>query len=742
MSGYGRPPGINSLPRRSGRGSFSKTTMQKQKQRRGPSSSIVQNYKPVETTPHYKVVAERVISVLKESNPKSGLSEAQLNICIQLLDSCDSSSPVAVHVEDTGYDIIQRVVAKGEVALLEYLLKRKFDLALNKRPCSSLLNIAVKYGHTAAIERLLDVGARLDHRSTVCYPAKHYVLNRGRSDLVCDYRCVGCCVQEKKDLKTALHVAVQQNNLTVLQVLLDHRRAQMDAVEPIMKRILEFACLKGALNCIPFLIQCCPREINQVDSKCRNLIELSFLTSEACGMRFLAEATNYDLEKNIVNSVPSGHYSGSLLHFIFSQENCIHFLDITKMMLKAGFERQNLRSVDTQKNTLLHLLMLQVGKRIANILIQHSLWQADTTSPDSYEEILKKLEQTKEEQLFACMKFLIENGVEIDALNTMGESIVHKLLHNCFYLNVSGFSTFCKILPQIIKILEYLLRSGFDASVSSDDVSSPLNYLVHTISSFSAEHLDSIWPNIWYLFTVLLKHGADPNVTDERGINNVSFLLTTLHRWLNYGLISDSSSEHNELPIRTINRIQDLLLLFFQYGLKPKQEVLELCCKQVAILCNIKCQDSEFIECVKGIFKPFFLNGVNPNSLRMITENDRSYGVPCQLHAQFYLARSFVIHRHTDAMVQFFSIFTNTLEREKLNCLLGGLCKILQENFDNTEVHQHSLCIEQVMNIRKSVRSLKVLSRICIANALSWKIEERKVLLPLPKYLTVYLSQL
>jgi hypothetical protein len=239
-----------------------------------------------------------------------------------------------------------------------------------------------------------------------------------------------------------------------------------------------------------------------------------------------------------------------------------------------------------------------------------------------------------------------------------------------------------------------------------------------------------------YCFSLLCKHGADPNIPDEKGISIITLILTAVNRW-----ISQCDTDTTR-ALTTLSHMQDLFTLFFRHDLDPSDDVIDLCTKQVAILCNINGSDGSFLPGVRNLLIPFFTAGINPNTSKMVIETEDNYAVPCKLHAQFYLARSFIIHRRDGLMFDFFSIFENSLDRECYNSLLNAICKILAKNFEDNISYETTKCIRDLNAKKQCVRTLKQLVRISIAKSLNWKLTQRVPLLPLPRLMKSYLLDL
>lgn len=698
------------------------------------------------TTPLYEQIAREVISTIK-SSLKIPLSQEERASCIDLIDKCPFTEPLALCCDAQGFDVSQYIVGKKDLALLEYLLQRGFDIGLNSRKCSSLLNIACSNSIAGLtfqehiVELLLNQGASVHHKATLCYPRIKHRTAPPVSSYDSDEHLQSDCYHSG-GFFTSLQIALQNDNLPIVRLLVNHEKTCLSSLE---NGILQYACQKNAIKCLPFLIKTFPKEINGTDAVGKNMIQTAFYQSEECGMLFLTEAVKYGLHDEIVNGT-APLTEGSVFHYILHNDNCIRFVHILNKLFEVGFKRSNLNLLNKNGYTTLHLLVVQISKKIQNCTVNSEISKLAKPGLNNYESVLRILENLRKEHIFATMKILLENGVSRNAINHYGDGVLHLLLHNCVYNKVERdyFERFTRTIPHIVSMLEYLLRHDFDLNISSVYCSTPMNYIINTISSdMSASEVDTVWQNVWYVINLFLKYGADPNIPDVKGVPCTCVLLTTLHRWLNSTItLQYDQLIDTDLPIRLIIRIQELIGLFLQNGLQIDEETMDLCCQKIAILANIQSTEARFMTEVRNLYKPFFLHGINPNAMMMITQCSSAFDVPFPMHAQYSLARSFIVYAHSEVMFQFMSIFSNTLHQEKLNSLLTCLCLILKERLNGSDAEDSILCCCQIERLKQNVRSLKILARIRIAESLNWKIQDRKSSLPLPKILQDFISQI
>ena len=386
---------------------------------------------------------------------------------------------------------------------------------------------------------------------------------------------------------------------------------------------------------------------------------------------------------------------------------------------------------DRAGNVPLHLLLRQVGRRTA---IPGYVPQNER-DPIAFQQ---GKQEDRDDEIFNCIKLLAQSGADLDAVNNSGEGVLHLLLRNDFYRTLYGMSTgyYCGVLPEINRVLEYLLSMGVDANAECDQVSSPLTWAAHVLCSMEAPAVEIVWPQVWSLFKVLFDYGANPNMQDEKGISIVTLMLTAANRWMMQCTDSVDRAQ------RILRCIAELLNQFFDHGFSPSDDVLDLCMKQVAILCNISLMDSHYLIGVRALMLPFITNGNNPNNLHLVTEDNNMPNTPCRLHGQFYLSRAFIIHREHAGMFNFFTVLENTLVQERLGRLVRNICQILSSNFEENAYRDTARCIDSLKERSRTVRPLKVLCRLTVANCMAWQLKERAPCLPLPPQLKNYIKNI
>ena len=657
---------------------------------------------------------ERMLEILRESDH---IGVSQLKELKGLLEDCSCEEPICGILDKKGYDIVQRAVIKNSYDFLNYLLKKGFNVSSVKRACSSPLHLACKFGHIEIIQLLLLNKVDVNFRSTVCYPSYHCLFYNSPGFV----HCVATCHAKH----TPLHIALIYDKDDIVRILLEH---QGSAKKINTSGILQRACQRRAKKCLAYLLQKFPGQVHQRDHSRRTLLAVAFEQSEQCGRMVLESVAQWP-EDALLNC--SGTQA-SLLHVLYRSHAIEHPYQISKLAHRVGFKKEYFNVRDRAGNTPLHLLLRQVGKKTIR---PHD---APSSSVVHWEWSQEQQQEERDNEVFQCIKFLLEKGARLDVVNNSGEGVLHLLLRNDFYQTLYCMSTryYYRVLPEINRVLEFLLDQGVEVNTEFDEVSSPLTWAAHVLCSMEAHAVESVWPQMWHLFKLLFYHGADPNLQDEKGISITSLLLTATNRWMTQCMDSVDRCK------RILCGVTDLLSLFLDYDFKPSEDILDLCTKQIAILCNIALFDSRFLLAVRGLMLPFINSGINPNSLHVVTEDVDSSSIPCQLNCQFYLARAFIIHRQHYSMLDFFTIFETTLDQDVLNHLLKKICEILLSNFEDSMRRETSKCVHILQERVCVVRSLKNLCRITVCNCMGWKLKDKSACLPLPRQLTNYICDL
>lgn len=432
---------------------------------------------------------------------------------------------------------------------------------------------------------------------------------------------------------TPLQIALEHDRVNVVRLLLTHdaSRGLVDA-----SRALFDACNKGADACLALLVRRFPERACDRDDRGQSLLCAAFLRSERCGRALLDSGVIRWPDDVLLNC--SGRHE-TLMHVIYRSPCCDRLCDVTRLAFDAGFPLEQLDARDRYGNTPLLVLIRQVGRQVCVVgALPHGGSRRDR-------ELRDKEQEEHDEQLFESLQLLVDSGADPCATNDAGEGALHLLLADSVNRRLYGMRVgyYNSVLPQINRVLEYLLRHDVDVNRPTVHGATPVTWAAHLLCSFDAFDIEVNWPALWYCFRLLCRQGADANLTDEKGIHIVTLTLTAVNRWLTQ-CAGDSARAG-----RILQHVHELLELFFRHGSVPPDDIVDLGMKQVAILCNVAMPGADFLGSVRRLLLPFVAHGVDPSNMRIVTESacadndDPDRQVPCKLNAQFYLARAFII---------------------------------------------------------------------------------------------------
>ncbi|ELT89028.1 hypothetical protein CAPTEDRAFT_188745 [Capitella teleta] len=669
-----------------------------------PGPSGAEDYEDVaaEGSHNVKRNIDHMLALLRDAEAKAKPPSLLSELKNLLKEVCQymTIDEVAQHCDHKGLDLMQRAVVSNCVEFVEFMLMKGYHMKLTRRPCDNPLHLACKMGHAKIVCLLMRYGADFKHLSSICYPSVHH---HRRLSL---HPSVGpnsfsfipsnpFCAYSSKC--TPLYAALIHDNLEIVRIIMNSK-----SCPAIDMKALQFACKHGAQHCLAFLVPFAPQEVCKRFPDGTSFLSYAFSKSYTCG-KILLENSDIEWPRDVLEDCTGKQ--DSLLHIVYRNCTTDDIASLTHTVFHRGISRDIINKQDRNGNTPLHILMKQVGRRVGsswNLDVMSELQQNTTLSQDS-----------KDEQVFSTACLLINEGADLFIRNKIDESILHHLLQDTFYRRLYGMnaSYYHGVLPEINRMLEYLLGRGAEVDCHSSLVSTPLIWLTHILCSMESSEIETTWPEILYTFRMLLRHGASPNMDDEKGISIVSLLLTAVSRWMHQCI------QRNEMDAACciLRHMNELIELLFLFCLEPVPDVLDLCAKQVAILCNVGVTERLFLHGVRGLLVPFFLNGINPNTMRIIRDHvDQAVDIPCPLSGQFYLARAFIIHHQDEGMLSFLSLFDQTLEQMNANQLSQTLCSILVSNFKDDQEDgggEMAKSVQLLSAWSRKPRSLKMLSK-------------------------------
>ena len=629
-----------------------------------------------------------------------------------LLDDCCCECPVDVvvsYVTCSGYDLLQMFVAHGLYSAVEHTLQLGYDVDLLIRPCSSPLHLACKNGHADITELFLRHGADMNFSSTTCFPSEHSTLQRTSTDQSVYYSTKlpwSCCAAEKQ---TLINLSLCSDNVDMIQVLM-----QQDFLEHLdTKMVLYEACQLGALRCLEFMIPLLPKQANQRYGfqQDLSLFSIAFAQSASCGCVLLE--SNISWKQDIILQVNSS--GESLLHLVLQYPDMPLFYLMVQVTLEKYLMKTHINNIDYKGNSPLFVLLKMIGKQVT---LEHR----------NYERNISK-------QMFDILRYLIQQGADVHIRNNAGKTVLHVLLPD----DIEYHPTVCvQSLPEISRVIEYLLQFNIDVNGHSREVVHPLVWAVKVLSSFSIYTLDTAWSPFANLVRLLLAHGANPNIEVKQGIHIINIMMSTVNHWLKQSA-TDGSLDCASCMLR---RMASMIHELFLHGVCFSCDVLELYVKQIMMLCNVSIAtedpvtSSVLIQHIGTLLRILFIHGLDPHDLEMVAKQQSDMAI-CQLNSLFYLARAFIVHRHTGSMFQILSILECSLDQRHLNNLLSSLRLVLNTNFSLDQ--DLSCCIHFLRERQLNPRPLQSLCKVVISRQLVWRLSERVPFLKLPKALHSYL---
>lgn len=670
-----------------------------------------------------KKFVDHMIALLRDSDfhPRHAAVLTELKSILNRACTLAPLEEITSITDHAGCNLVQRAVRRNCHEFIEYLLMRGYHMRNLKMSQNHPLYMACRAGHIKIVCLFLDYGADISSYSTSGNASNQGPRLSQNSSSQFNVH-VGKC--------SPLYAAISKDQVEIVKILMTRnpsRRPEIDF------KTFQFACSHGAKSSLAFLIQFAPYELSKRDKDGNTLLSYAFGKSDECG-RVLLETAAVCWPRDILEDC-SGKQE-TLLHVMY--KSCVNenMAELTKLAFSKGLSRECINKQDKNGHTPLHILMKQVGRKLAAAYSSFSpLMSGRRVNMNSPHLVCV------DDHMFETVSLLVNEGADLHLKNRVDETVLHHLLQDTFLRRLHGMPSvyYHNILPEINKILGYLLSKGAEVDSHSSIVSTPLMWLARIVCSMQSTEIDACWPEILYSFRSLVQYGADPNVEDEKGISVVSLLLTAVSRWLH----QCSPGNDLECAYRILKYVQELLGLFFSHGLCPRVEVLNLCMKQIALLCNIGVHENDFQLGIKNLLLPFVCHGINLNHLEMITDCPENPGIPCPLSAQFYLARGLIIHCDDGGMQTFLTLFEHSLQQDCLNRFIMALCNILVTNFMD-DAQQGKGAITNTIHILQGwvhqPRSLKVLCKIRVCCSLAWKLNQSTPFLPLPSALKNFIA--
>ena len=656
--------------------------------------------RPLSDTSRHSI--ENILQILAHEKPDDDDENQRLR---ELLRTCSAEEDVSEVTDSKGFNVVQRAVVGNYLAFLRLFFRAGFPSNMNDTDCNAPLHLACKLGNHDVLKLLLDYGADVTYKSTACYPRSvfHGTLTSSRTGVL------RYCYSQKF---SPMEVTLTADDPESMNMLLNHPRNK-DIIDTTY--LLNSACKANAAKCARYLVCTLPHQVNRrMPDSDETPLCVAMNKSDACCLAILPNFSGAKYEDHALKDC-SGK-GDSVLHILFGSTVCVEVYHLLQgFMDPCSF----INVPDNAGNTPLHALAKNIGLRMQD----------------------KDLQVIRDREVMKCVQFLLDNGADVNRLNKKGESCLHLIFENNKSRKMFGMgSGYCNaVFTEVNKVLQILLERGASVNSRSSRVASVINWVVSVLCSIEAFQVKAAGDKILNAIEILCDFGANPNYPDEQEIYIVTRVFTATNRWLNHS-VDDLNLAHAITDI-----VHKLLTILFKHGLCPPVEIRALCVKQIAIIANINLPDAKFGDEVKKFLVPLLCSGLHPNRMRALPPPAMpGTFMPLGLggEVQYFLARALVIHRHHGGMLSLFNSFEQLLTQSNLNLLVGSLCRGLKQDFDTATYRELTHHVKALSAIKCRPRPLKVLCRIAVNDALSWRLIQKRQNLPLPAMLQDYLTAL
>ena len=225
-------------------------------------------------------------------------------------------------------------VINDDQDVLELLIREGVDL--NQPHCTLPLHLAASLGNLPVVRTLLQAGANPGAEAGMCHPRPHRPIKHVPSRFhfletdiyVCD-----------SDHQLPLLYALEHDHIETARCLLEFGAESHNTNWPYSRYPLHYACSRGAIQCVRYLVGIRPGEINTVDEE---------------GMTPLLHAVRWGLElvKFLVESGANVHArtrkGQGALHLLYSSiQNPLELHATTKFLLG---EKMHISLIMSQSN--------------------------------------------------------------------------------------------------------------------------------------------------------------------------------------------------------------------------------------------------------------------------------------------------------------------------------------------------------------------------------------------------------
>ena len=385
-------------------------------------------------------------------------------------------------------------------------------------------------------------------------------------------------IMSKCGCRAPAFYAVLGDQLDIVKVLLANRDCLNQGPQREYKYLVHLSCRVGAYQCLAYLLDVFPREMNTKDTDGLPLLLMALNN----GMRFVKLLLDRGCDIHVLDDF--WERGTNILHLLFQgvptqgTAALVGISQVTELCLQKGISVNAKRQPFNR--TPLHDL-LSVINSPSDINFQYNHGVSDYVSEHAQVD----------EELIQCVHLLLDHGANVTLKDTNDKSALQILLSNgnhtlrcnmCFdqrssaplqdAMHVRAFG-----LDNTMEIARLLLRARSNA-ITEHGHNTALQDLIEMICSsyfgwdfwawtHSLEILeeDAIFESYVSLTDMLLKAGTDPNQGTNTRLPTLLYLLSH---------VADSPHVKGYIiNVEVAHRLTKLLRLLLQYGAKTQVEV-------------------------------------------------------------------------------------------------------------------------------------------------------------------------
>ena len=702
--------------------------------------SLVYGHKPLKPSPDTK---SRVLYIIQQLRQEED-TKVDLDDVLKSVGSLPFTEDILALKDAThGMNLLQHCVCLNQKELASLLISRAY--ISNTSTCNHPIHLAAFLGRTYILQCLLEKCPRnVTKISGLCYPDLHEPVDYHRR-FGFMFQPTYICESEKYQ---PIEHAILGDHLECVQLISGIVVAQNRGQS--LPDPLHFASRHGAINCMRYFIQQHPEQINCADAEGDVPLLLAVVWGRTCSKLLIDNGAD-------VNKVAKN--GDTALHRLYRNDidGIFAIFDTTRYLLTTGIE-QLINSINLKGETALHLLTTHVSYIGGNYYHvaerQVPRWQLQ---PDYQEQVIQTL------------KLLLNFNADPHIFDTNSLQPLNKLLHvtmkasqpdnpcECIQASINSIYIYRNDYKSLGRAIDVLVQSGSDVNTQCAIGHTPLILLVESLLNTEVPDLIQQAPDILSAIEILLKNGAKCNFVSEDQ-STFSTLLARLARRILInmpaGVITETS---NDIKSQYGAFMNDLLVKFLQHGLDPNftsskksghltggtgNALIEF------VRLTVHATDALDFQMLHTWLSSLLKWGADPD-----LEPYPSDPIICHSQSSIFLkkqgtqALSHYIHEVKELQAIFNNgsaeelllLFYKTMDHKILFECLAAAC-FMARFHPLGATGQSFLAILNSMT--DTPRSLKQIARVSIYKSLNRNLATKVDLLPLPKTLKTYLSEI